>query len=154
MKALLFPILATLLAGFAHGVELQPLEHKVIHDQRTHLRNSNDQRQNIWTDDPAKAAPLLKEFGFAVPDPQVQKGQVLAIFFNDHITEDLAAITHNKTANATFADYADSGIRFKLKAPPEGKKYSHATAVIFTPADALGNLGLRGMVTGGLSEKR
>lgn len=154
MKALLSPILACLLACISHGVELQPIEHKVIHDQRTYLRDSTDQRLNVWTNDPAKVAPLLKEFGFEVPDPQLQKGEVLAIFFNDHITEDLTGITHNKTANATFGDYADSGIRFKLKAPPEGKKYSHATAVIFTPADAFSSLGLRGMVTGGLSEKR
>ncbi|MEK7951478.1 hypothetical protein [Luteolibacter soli] len=154
MKALWFSILATLVAGLAHAVELKPIEHKVIHDQRTFLRDATDRRLNVWTNDPAKAAPLLKEFEFAVPDPKLQKGQVLAIFFNDTITEDLTAITHNKTANHTFADYADSGIRFKLKAPPEGKKYSHATAVIFTPADALSNLGLRGMATGGLSEKR
>jgi hypothetical protein len=154
MKTLLTLILAALVAGFAHGLELQTLEHKVIQDQRTHLRDKTDRRYSVWTDDSTKAAPLLKEFGFAVPDPQLQKGQVLAIFFNDHITEDLTAITHNKTTKSTFADYADSGIEFKLKAPPEGKKHSHATAVVFTPVGAVSHLGQRGMVTGGLSEKR
>ncbi len=154
MKTLLSPILTVLMAGLAHGVELLPLEHKIIHSERTHLRDSTDVRHSVWTDDPAKAAPLLKEFGFAVPDPQLQKGQVLAICFNDQLTEDLTGITHNKTANKTFADYADSGIKFKLGPPPRGKKHSHATAVVFTSTGALSHLGMRSTVIGGLSEKR
>ena len=153
MKTIFTFILTLLMAGLAHAVELLPLEHKVLHSQRTHLRDSTDTRYSVWTDDPAKVAPLLKEFGFTIPDPRLQKGQVLAICFNDKITEDLTGIVHNKTANKTFADYADSGIMFKLKAPPEGKKYSHATAVVFTPAGGLSHLGMRSMATGG-SEKR
>ena len=154
MKSLLAPILATLIAGLAHAVELQPLEHKVVQDQRTYLRDTTDQRLSVWTDDPAKVAPLLKEFGFTAADPQLQKDQVFAICFTDRISDELTAITHNKTATSTFADYADSGIRFKLKAPPEGKKYSRATAVIFTPPGALSELGSRSLVTEGTSEKR
>jgi hypothetical protein len=154
MKTFLSPVFAILMAGLAHAVELLPLEHKIIHSERTHLRDKTDRRYSVWTDDPAKGAPLLKEFGFAIPDPQLQKGQVLAICFNDHITEDLTGIVHNKTANKTFADYADSGMEFKLGPPPEGKKHSHAIAVVFTPVGAVGHLGARGMVTGDLSEKR
>jgi len=154
MKTLLTLIFVTLVAGFAYCVELQTLDHKVIQDQRTYLRDKTDRRYSVWTDDSTKAAPLLKEFGFDAPDPQLQKGQVLAIFFNDMITHDLTAITYNKTTKSTFADYADSGIRYKLGKPPEGKKHSHATAVVFTPVGAVSHLGLRGMVTGGLSEKR
>src|SRR6478752_6120132 len=101
MKKLLILIFVTLVAGFSYCVELQTLDHKVIQDQRTCLRDKTDRRYSVWTDDAAKAAPLLKEFGFDAPDPQLQKGQILAIFFNDHITDDLTAITHNKTTKNT-----------------------------------------------------
>ncbi len=63
-------------------------------------------------------------------------------------------ITRNKTARQTFADYADSGIEFKLKALQNGKKYSHVTAVVFTPGDIPSHIGVRGMIVGGLSEKK
>lgn len=78
----------------------------------------------------------------------------MAVFLNDNILEDLTAIVYNKNSNKTFADYADSGIEFKLKAPDEGKKYTHLTVVIFAPAvNSPSHLGLRGMISGGLSEK-
>ncbi|MES2474780.1 MAG: hypothetical protein V4640_03295 [Verrucomicrobiota bacterium] len=147
-------ILAILMTAFAHGVELHTLEHKVIHDERTHIRDGTDRRYSIWTADPSKATKLLKNFGIVVPDFQIRKGQVLAVFVNDNITHDLAQIVYNKTANDTFADYADSGIMFKLKALEAGKKYSHVTAVVFTPVGTPNHLGVRGMIPGGLSEKQ
>jgi len=154
MKSLLTIFFAALVTGSSLGVELQTIEHKVVHDQPIHLRDRTDRRYSLWTDDPAKVAPMLKEFGFDVPAPQLEKGEVFAIFFTDLIIHDLAAITFNKTTKATFADYADSGAEYKLGKPPEGKKHSHATAVIFTPVGKVGHLGVRDMVTGGLSEKR
>lgn len=147
-------ILAVLITACAHGVELQTLEHKVIHDQRTYTRDASDCRYSVWTDDQSKATKLLKDFGISAPALQLQKGQILAVFMNDNITHDLTQIAHNKAANDTFADYADSGIRFKLKAAPEGKKYSHVTAVVFSPVGMPSHLGVRDVVANGLSEKR
>ena len=147
-------ILAVLMTAFAHGVELHTLEHKVIHDERTYTREGTDRRYSVWTADPSKATKLLKEFGIVVPDFQLRKGQVLAVFMNDNITQNLTQIVHNKTANDTFADYADSGIKFKLKALEAGKKYSHVTAVVFTPVGTPNHLGMRGMIPRGLSEKQ
>ena len=147
-------ILAVLMTAFAHGVELHTLEHKVIHDERTHIRDGTDRRYSIWTADPSKATNMLKDLGIVVPDFQLKKDQVLAVFMNDNITHDLTQIIHNKTANDTFADYADSGIKFKLKALEAGKKYSHVTAVVFIPVGTPGHLGMRGMIPGGLSEKQ
>lgn len=147
-------ILAFLITAFAHGVELQTLEHKIIHDQRTYTRDGADRRYSVWTADQSKATKLLKDFGIVVPDFQLQKGQVLAVFLNDNITQDLTRMVYNKTANDTFADYADSGIKFKLKAVAEGKKYSHVTAVVFSPAGMPSHLGVRDTVRKGLSEKR
>ena len=43
---------------------------------------------------------------------------------------------------------------FKLLTLAEGKKYSHVTAVIFAPIGEPNHLGLRGTITGGLSEKQ
>lgn len=147
-------ILAALMTACVQGVELQTLEHKVIHDERTYTRDGTDRRNSVWTADPGKATKLLKDFGIVVPDFQLRKGQVLAVFMNDNITQDLTQIVHNKTANDTFADYAGSGIKFKLKALGPGKKYSHVTAVVFTPVGTPSHLGIRGMIPGRLSEKR
>lgn len=154
MKTTRYLILTVLMACIAQGVELQALQHQVLHDERTFARDSADRRYSLWTDEPVKVAGLLKEFGFSNPDFKMEAGQVLAVFLNDTITEDLTQMTYNKTANRTFADYADSGIRFKLKAPEEGKKYSHVTVVVFTPVGTPSHLGLRGMIAEGLSEKR
>jgi hypothetical protein len=147
-------IAAAMMTACAHGVELRTLEHKVLDDKRTYIRDDTDRRYSIWTADPGKAIKLLKDFGFSAPDFQLREGEVLAVFMNDNITQDLIQVVHNKTANKTFADYADSGIEFKLVALEEGKKYSHVTAVVFTPIGTPGHLGIRGMVADGLSEKR
>ena len=147
-------ILAALMTTGVQGVELQTLEHKVIHDERTYTRDGTDRRYSVWTTDRSKATKLLKDFGFVVPDFQLRNGQVLAVFLNDNIKQDLTQIIYNKTANDTFADYAESGIEFKLKAPEAGKKYSHVTAVVFTPVGTPNHLGLRSMIPGGLSEKQ
>lgn len=146
--------LAFLMTAFVQGVELHTLEHKVIHDERTYIRDGADRRYSIWTADQIKAVKILKDFGFVVPGFQLQDGQILAVFLNDNITQDLTRMVHNKTADDTFADYADSGIKFKLKAAEEGKKYSHVTAIVFTPSGTPNHLGIRGMIPGGLSEKQ
>lgn len=153
-KLIRYLIAAAMMTACAHGVELRTLEHKVLDDKRTYIRDDTDRRYSIWTSDPGKAIKLLKEFGFAASDFQLREGEVLAVFMNDNITQDLIQIVHNKTANKTFADYADSGIKFKLVALEEGKKYSHVTAVVFTPVGMPGHLGMRGMVADGLSEKQ
>lgn len=147
-------IIAILIASFAHGVELQTLAHKVIHDERTYTRDITDRRYSVWTADQGQATLLLKGLGIVVPDFRLQNGQVLAVFMNDNITQDLVQIVHNKTANDTFADYADSGIRMKLKAAEGGKKYSHVTAVVFNPIGMPNHLGVRDMVQNKLSEKQ
>ena len=136
------------------GIELLTLKHKVVYDERTYSRDVSDQRYSVWTVEETKARKLLKDFGFVVEGFQLEKGQVLAVFLNDKITQDLTQVVHNKTANQTFADYAASGMQFKLKAPDKGKKYSHVTAIVFTPIGVPSHLGVRGMIRGGLSEKK
>lgn len=155
--------LAFLMTAWAQGiepqmaepkVELQTLEHKVLYDNRTYHRDVTDRRQNIWTFDQDKAIQLLKDFGIAVPDFKLREGEVFVIFMNDNITEDLIQVVNKKGTTKTFADYADSGIRFRLVPLEDGKKYSHVTAVVFTPVGIPSNFGMRGMISGGLSEKR
>jgi hypothetical protein len=134
---------------------LEAVPHGIVANDRTFQRDAGDQRVSLWTTDLDTARGLIKEFG--LPQEEIfglSKGQIFAIFLNDQVTEDLVQITYNRTAGEIFADYASSGIEFKLRAPEEGKKYSHLTAVIFTPPVLPSNLGLRSMVSGGLSEKR
>jgi hypothetical protein len=147
-------ILTILTTVFAYGVELQTLAHKVIHDELTYVRDDTDRRYSVWTTDQAKAIKLLKSFGIVSSHFQLPQGQILAVFMNDNITQELTQIVHNKAANDTFADYADSGIRIKLEAAPEGKKYSHVTAVVFSPIGTPSHLGMRDMVDKKLSEKQ
>ncbi|MDA7530858.1 hypothetical protein N8532_00670 [Akkermansiaceae bacterium] len=148
-----FVIIALLMIIPIQGIELLTLSHKVVYDERIYSRDIADKRYSVWAVGETKAKKLLKDFGFVVEDFQLEKGQVLAVFLNDEITQDLTQVVHNKTANQTFADYAASGIQFKIKAPDEGKKYSHVTAIVFTPLGAPSHLGVRGMLRGGLSEK-
>lgn len=134
---------------------LKPIAFEVIHDARTLQRDEKDRRYSVWTEKDAAVGPLMKDFGLeAVKVPALKPGQILAVFLNDKITDDLTAIIYNHTANAIFADYADSGIRFKMKAPDPGKKYSHLTVVIFSPPGTPSHLGVRAMQADGLSEKK
>ena len=154
MKTLVF-LFSLLVAGrLANAIELQPIVHKVIADNRTCVRDATDRRYCVWTDDAGKAKDLLRSFDFQKEEIALKTGEVLAVFFNDRIEEDLVQITYNKTTRQVFADYADSGIRFKLKAPEDGRKYSHATAVIFTAGDIPSQIGMRDMITDGISEKK
>ncbi len=133
---------------------LQALPHQVLHDDRTHVRPAGDRHYNHWTQDPAKASELLQEFGITLPGFQLLEGQILVVLLNDNIHEDLDRIVFHKTRRKTFADYLDSGMEFKLRDPPEGKKYSHLTVVVFTPVVRPGHIGMRCMKIGGLSIAR
>lgn len=138
----------------AHPMELQVIAYQTIHDEPLLVRDATDRRYSIWTSDPAKAVAIMKELGVGDVRVDLRAGQILAAFLNDTITEDLVQIVHNKAALCTFADYADSGIRKRLRPPENGKKYTHATVVVFTPVDAPSHLGLRVMAQNGLSDGR
>jgi hypothetical protein len=151
MKPIL-PFLAGFVAPLlASSVELQVLPHSVLHDERFHSRELTDNRISVWTDEPEKAAILAKEFGFPPPAAPLGKGQIFAIFLNDHVAEDLVQIVGNKIARSAFADYAESGLRFNHPMPKPGQKYSHLTAVLFTPSHHVSSLGIRAMSEGGQS---
>jgi len=151
LKALMICFLAT--EGMA--VTLQSIPFKSIFDNRTFVRDVSDRRYNVWTDDSTKAQALASEFG--MPQDQViqlETGEVFAVFMNDNIAEDLVQLVYNSNTHRYFGDYADSGIQFRLRRLSDDLKYSHLTAVIFTPLSHPSHLGIRGMIQGGLSEKK
>jgi hypothetical protein len=125
----------------------------VVYDARAFVRDETDGRLCVYTDDSSKVAPLAKELGLDLGVFTLEKGKIFAVFFNDRIKENLIQITLNKATGGVSADYADSGIELKLKAPDAGKKYSHLTAVVFSFEGQARKLGIRGMIPG-LSEKK
>jgi len=137
------------------AVTLQSIPFRSIYDDRTFVRDVSDRRYNVWTDDSSKANTLASEYGMP-PEQiiQLEPGEVFAIFLNDNIAEDLVQLFYNTNTQRYFGDYADSGIQLRLRRLSDDKKYSHLTAVIFTPLTPMSHLGIRGMVQGGLSEKR
>jgi hypothetical protein len=139
----------------AEAVEIQSIPHRVVADDRTFVREATDKRYSIWTNSELAIAEIFSELGL----PQngiigLKRGEVFAVFLNDRIEEDLVQISRNTSTNQYFADYADSGIKYRLQRLSEDKKFSHLTAVIFTPSEMPTHLGLRGMITNGLSEKK
>ena len=42
--------------------ELVALPYRVVHGQMMYLRDKDDRRYNVWTDDPAKVSGLLRSF--------------------------------------------------------------------------------------------
>jgi len=132
--------------------ELVALPYRVVHDQMMYLRDKDDRRYNVWTDDPAKATALLESFAVDAPAFTLKKGEVLVAFLQDDITEALTGVMCYKATGECFGDYADTGVMFKLGPTPEGKKHSHLTVVIFTPPVQQSHIRMRAMVRGGLSE--
>jgi hypothetical protein len=134
-------------------VELKSIAFSVVEDQRAYQRPEQDKRSCVWTDTVAGGSKLLESFGITNKKLLMKEGQVLAIFLTEPIHEDLTAIVFNSSVSETFADFADSGLRMKMSAPEEGKKYTHLTAVVFTPVQAVKNIGVRRMVEDAVSEK-
>jgi hypothetical protein len=131
---------------------LEPLKYRVVYDGRI-TRPRDDDRICIWTPKPARVGDITAQYDAKMQPPKMDDGDICAAFFNDTITEALTGVVFNETAGETFADYADSGIRFKLSAPPDGMKYSRVTIVYFTPAAPPARFGIRGMIPGGTSER-
>jgi len=155
MKLLLVTLILFCSTVFIQAVELRAIPHRIIDDNRIFVRDATDRRYSVWTDNSVKASEMKNLFGIHQEETlELKEGEIFVIFLNDRIEEDLIQITRNETANQTFADYADSGIRKKLMALEEGKKYSHLTALIFTLIATPSHIGIRGMITGGLSEKK
>jgi len=132
--------------------ELVVLPHRVVHDEMLFLRDKDDRRYNVWTDDPAKVPALLAGFNLGFDDLLLKKGEVLVVFLQDDITQVLTRVMYNKATRECFGDYVDSGVMFKLGPTPEGKKRSRLTVVVFTPPVRPNHIGMRAMVRGGLSE--
>lgn len=133
--------------------ELVELPYRVVHDEMIFLRDKDDRRYNVWTDDPAKVSALVGSFGLGFDDLLLKKGEVLAVFLQDDITKVLTGVVYNKTTRECFGDYADSDIMLKIGPTPEGKKRSRLTVVVFTPPELPSHIGMRGMVRDGLSER-
>lgn len=156
MKTLLiFTFLCSLTIREAWAVEIQSIPHRVVADDRTFVRDATDRRYSIWTDSEAKIPDILNELGLTkIGIIELKPGEVFAVFLNDRIEEDLVQIACNASTKRHFADYADSGIKFRLRRLSEDKKFSHLTAVFFTPSEMPSHLGLRGMIANGLSDKK
>ncbi|PTX99212.1 hypothetical protein DB345_02225 [Spartobacteria bacterium LR76] len=132
--------------------ELVELPYRVVHDEMIFLRDKDDRRYSVWTDDPAKVPALLAGFNLGFDDLLLKKGEVLVVFLQDDITQVLTGVFYNKTARECFADYAYADIMLKIGPTPEGKKRSRLTVVIFTPPERPSHIGMRATVRGGLSE--
>ena len=156
MRFLLLPSLILLLwPTFGWSVDILPIQHRIVGDNRTFVRDAGDRRYSIWTDDESKIDGIILELGL----PQsgivgLNPGEVFAVFLNDRIAEDLVQVAFNKSTKQYFADYADSGIEFKLRPLSKDKKYSHLTVVIFIPTETPSHIGMRGMISHGLSDKK
>ena len=149
----IFPIRAANESDEAGKFAVVP--HRLVADNQTYIRDQSDGRNHVWTDDPAKVRDMLKAFGIDPADKaNLQQGEIVAVFFNDHFTEDFNRIVENKKAGTIFADYTDSGIRIKMKDPGEGKKYTHLTAVIFKPSVKPRDLGIRTVALDGGPKKK
>lgn len=156
MKIIPLLSLALLLfSSLGRAVEILPIPYRVVAEYQTFVRDATDRRYSIWTDDESKIAGIIKELGL----PQtgivgLKLGEIFAVFLNDKIEEDLIQIARNSATKSIFADYADSGDMFKLGPLSKDKKYTHVTAVIFSPSEIPTYIGMRGMISNGLSEKK
>jgi len=147
MKTLLFLFLSLCLIAIGQGKD-KKIAYEVLHDDPFFLRDKDERHFNDWTSNPEKAAALLEKYRIK-KDFQLPQGSILAILLSDHITCNLQKITFDASSATAYAEYKDSGIRYKLAAPPEGKKYTHLTAVFFTaPVDAK-DFHLRAKLIGG-----
>ncbi len=80
MKALVLLFSVLVAAPLASAIELQPIAHKTIGDNRIYVRDATDRRYSVWTDDPQKADELLRSFGFQRAGFALKKGEVLAVW--------------------------------------------------------------------------
>jgi hypothetical protein len=163
MKTIFVGIITLISISFGQGIELvppthlEPLPHIVISDVRTYERDTNDHRDIVWTDDPTKVTAIAQEFGIDVKTFTLAPGKVFAVFLNDQFLEDLVQVTLMKKGplEKTFADYLDSRMRIKMLPPKNGMKFSHLTAIAFTPSGTVDTLYFRrGAISSGVSEKK
>ena len=156
MKTLPTIALFTLVALMtACGTEIASVPHLVVAEDRTFVRDITYKRYSIWTDSDAQISEIVSSLGIKNLDAiKLKPGEIFAVFVNDRIEEDLVQVAQNKATKQYFADYADSGVKFKLRPLSGDKKYSHLTAVIFSPSQTPSHLGMRGMISNGLSEKK
>jgi hypothetical protein len=143
------------MASSGHAIEVVPVAYRVLTSNRTFVRNTSDRRYSVWTDSEDRIPAILQSLGITdIGNLSLKAGEIFAIFLNDQITEDLVQVARNSATKQYFADYADSGIMFKLRPLSGDKKYSHLTIVIFSVTDSPSHLGMRGMISNGLSEKK
>jgi len=119
-----------------HAAEGGDLKHRILADTRTYVRAAADERSCVWTDEPAKAKALIKEF--AVEDAetfQLKEGEYLAVFLNDEIQNEFKGLTFDPATKTVTSNYVVATAQFRLVYPGDGKKYTHLTVVTFTPPE-------------------
>jgi len=148
-----FVLVLAALPVFADSRAPEPLKFSVIVDERTFTRPEGDHRCCVWTDDSAHIGKFFAALGIKAEATPLKKGQILAAFFNDRITEDFLGVMWNANNEEIFADYADSGMMFKLGTTIPGVKYSHLTVVLVDAPKTPSKWGIRGIVPDVTSEE-
>lgn len=137
-------LLCLLVVAPSFASEQKGIAYKVIADKRLYLRDATDSRSSLWTASPGEVDPLLAKFGVLDTHEVVLKqGEILAVFLNDKVENDLVGITQSKKGDDYFAEYVDSGMKIKIERRANGGKLTHMTAVVLSPPTSPNRLVLR-----------
>jgi hypothetical protein len=110
----------------------------------------------IWNQEGLRA--FIEKYPIQIEglNPVFDGKRVLIVAFSDRLSaafcDGFSHVTQPESASY-YIDLHDSGIEFKRKAPPEGKKYSSWVLVSIARADAISSVSVREPVAGGLSRQ-
>jgi hypothetical protein len=154
MKVAPLVAIVFLYTTFSFSSEKTDVSFRVVADRRLLVRDAADKSSCVWTALPEEIDPLLRKYGLSnTEDVILKKGEVLALFLNDRVEENLIEIKRDGNKDDYIAHYADSGMRIRFDRDSRDRKLTHVTAVVLHPPSFPKELVLRGTGGNGGSDK-
>ena len=94
-----------------------------------------------------------KTYGVQLDDLKVNfKKQMLIFGITDEISTRVFQFLKQKKIRSIILDYAETGIKYKLVMPDEGKKHSYVQVFILKRIEAISHIKVKNLVRNGLSK--
>ncbi len=137
------------LANEIHSIEIKEILSTLI------IRDENDRTYSGQIKSKDGLAEFEKIYGVKVEGININFNEQMLIFgVTDEISTRAFQLLKHKNLQSFTLDYTDTGIKYKLKRPDEGKKYSYLQIFIIKKVGKISHINVKNLLRNGLSKAR
>ena len=128
-------------------IEIKPVFSKLI------IRDNSDRTYSGQIKSKRGLTEFEKAYGIDIDDSRVDfEMQMLVFGITDDITTRIFQFLKQKKVMVFTLDYAETGIKYKLRIPEEGKKHSYMQVFVLKKIEGVSHIRAKNHIRNGLSK--